>query len=55
MNTNSLTEEGLLKNFVTRWMMLVQQELMMSLGVIERTKVIEEDGITVDSSQLLGA
>ena len=44
-----------LMNFVSRMMMLEQQEMIMSLGEMEGTELMEEEGITVDSSQLLGA
>ena len=47
--------ENELINFVTRWVMLVQQELMMCLRESEGTEVIEDEGITVDPLQLFGA
>ena len=47
---DNLGEEELM-NFVTRWVMLVQQELMMSLREMEGTKVKEDEGSTVDPSQ----
>ena len=59
----SLTGEGLMENlgeddlmnFVTRWVMLVKQELMMALREMEGTEMMEDEGITVDPAQLLGA
>ena len=51
---DNLGEEELM-NFVTRWVMLVQQELRMALGEMEGTEMMEEDGITVDPGQLMGA
>ena len=38
-------------NFVTRWVMLVKQELMMSLREMEGTEVKEDEGSLVDPSQ----
>ena len=51
---DNLGEEELM-NFFTRWVMLVQQELRMALGEMEGTEMMEEDGITVDPGQLMGA
>ena len=59
----SLTGEGLMEslgedelmNFVTRWVLLVKQELMMALREMEGTEMMEDEGITVDPAQLLGA
>ena len=38
-------------NFVTRWVMVVKQELMMSLRGMEGTEVEEDEGSIVDPSQ----
>ena len=38
-------------NFVTRWMMVVQQELVMRLREMEGTKVMEDKGDSGDYSQ----
>ena len=38
-----------LMNFVSRMMMLEQQEMIMRLGEMEGTELMEEEGITVDS------
>ena len=59
----SLTRVGLMENlgeeelmnFLTRWVMLVKQELMMALREMEGTEMMEDEGITVDPAQLLGA
>ena len=59
----SLTGEGLMENlgeddlmnFVTRWVLLVKQELLMALREMEGTEMMEDEGITVDPAQLLGA
>ena len=59
----SLTGEGLMENlgeeelmnFLNRWVMLVLQELMMALREMEGTEMMEDEGITVDPAQLLGA
>ena len=50
----NLGEDGLM-NFVTRWVLLMKQELMMALREIEGTEIMEDEGITVDPAQLLGA
>jgi hypothetical protein len=38
-------------NFVTRWVMLVKQELVMSLTEMEGTEVMEDEGNSEDPSQ----